>query len=342
MAKAKKKNDLFGDNILVSGDSIIDKERKVISVGPAHNMIMGGVQEGTFGVVTGPPKVGKTVFCLHVAAQAQREENNYKCPKSGKSIPRKVFFSNIEGRLNGRDMAGIQGLITTEDRFQVISSNLDRLLHAGEHLEIVESLIKEHPGSIFIIDSFSQLCSESRMQEDIRNRHRDDVPLMLAAFCKRICNVVPITNSIVMGITHLIANQGPGMSAWSEASGRKIQYATDWKLKALYKQYYPKNAEKPTGQTIHWQCETSNLGPPGMKCESLLRYGVGIDVCYDLALLCIDVGIINKGGAWYSIPMGLKPDVKLQGLDKLSNHIRETDGLYEKLLKEFKELTGDS
>ncbi len=30
-------------DILVSGDSIIDRERKVISVGPAHNMIMGGV-----------------------------------------------------------------------------------------------------------------------------------------------------------------------------------------------------------------------------------------------------------------------------------------------------------
>ena len=331
-----KKDDLFGKDIIVSGDSIISKKKQVISIGPSHNIAMGGIAEGTFGVISGAPKLGKTIWCLHVAACAQKKEYNYICPKTKKSIPRKVYYANIEGRLNGRDLAGIKGLITSEDRFQVIGSNLDRILDAGDYLEIVEKLIKEKPGSIFIMDSFSQLCSESRFKEDIRNRYRDDVPLLLSSFCKRISNIVPITNSIVMGVTHRIANQGQGLSPWVESAGTKIQYAADWKLSGLYKQFYPKNTDKPIGQMIFWQCNTSNLTCPGQKCESLFRYGYGIDTAFDLCKLCVDIGIINKKGSWLELSDG----TNFQGMEKLSTYVRDNEDIYNGLLKEFKDLIG--
>ncbi len=333
----KKDNDLFGKNIMVGGDSIISKKKMVISLGPALDIIMGGIQEGTYGVATGPPKVGKTMFCLHAAACAQKKEYNYICPKTKKSIPRKVYYANIEGRLNGRDLAGIKGLITTADRFQVIGSNLDRILDGAEYLEIIESLIKSEPGAIFILDSLSQLCTKERMETKIRDRHRDVTPLLISAFGKKICNIVPVTNSIVMAITHIISNQGgTGMSPWYEASGRKLQYNCDFKLKLLYKKYYPLDAEIPKGQLIEFLCETSNLGPPGQKIKSLLRYGLGFDMYYDLAVMCSEIGVITKGGSWYTLP----DETKHQGLEKLSQHIRDNKDIYDSLLKEFKDLVG--
>ena len=61
----------FGDDILMSGNSIKEKEVVVIPLSPSLDMILnGGVPEGSFVVLTGQPKCGKTVTSLSLAATA--------------------------------------------------------------------------------------------------------------------------------------------------------------------------------------------------------------------------------------------------------------------------------
>ncbi len=314
----------FG-KVFISGDSILDKDPMVIPVSPAIDMMLGGgIPEGSFVVVTGAFKLGKTVLCLSFAANAQKKEFG----------GRKIYYFNVEGRLKGRDLGGIHGLDMDPDKFEVIGSTEEKILYAEDYLEIWDTLVTYEKNTVLIMDSISQLCSKARIAQDVGARFRDDVPLMLADMTKRVSNILPVNNNIVMCVTHRIANQGGfGRSPWTEASGQKVQYQADVKLAAKYQEAY-KIGEKQVGQIVHWQCDTSAIGPPGIKAESLLRYGYGIDGRYELINLCKDFGFVQQKGSWIT----LGEDHKVQGIEKACDYLLEHPELYKSLEKQVNEV----
>ena len=187
------------------------------------------------------------------------------------------------------------------------------------------------------MDSFSQLCSKEGFAKEWDGKgYRDDVPKLLSLFCKRICGVTPINKSIFIGITHQIANTGFGFSSWAEASGNKIQFAVDVKLKATHKTPW-KEGNTVIGQDVHWQCFASPLhnGATETECVSKLRYGYGIDKVSELINVAVDLGIISKGGPWYTLPNGKK----ISGLENCRNEIIK-ENLYDEINTQYREMMG--
>lgn len=333
MSKAKSIEeslcDKFGKGTLTGAASIVDSKSTIIPVSPAIDLILGGgIPEGSFVIATGPPKLGKTSFCLHFAGHAQ----DYPSELSPEG--RHIYFFNIEGRIKSRDLTGIKHLDISPEKFTLIESSPGNILTAENYIDIAEQLINEKPGCIFILDSFSALCTEEDYAGDIGKRFRANAPLLLARFCRRISNVIPINKSIVMGITHVIANQGMGHSPWMEASGRKLQYQTDVKLRGTH--FAPwKVGDAQIGQDIHWECTTSAIGPPGGKCMSKFRYGYGIDKEAELVNLCVDLNLIKKGGAWYAVG-----DEKFHGLDNTREMLVKNPEKFEELNGQVREMMG--
>jgi len=306
---------------------LVNTPKQVIPFSPKMDTILGGgIPEGSFVVFTGPPKVGKSTAALQFCANAQM-------PEFGN---RKIYYANIEGRLKRRDVLGIRGLNLDKDKFQVIGSNKEKILYNHDYIDIALHLLKHEQNIVIILDSVSQLCSEEKASESVSKQMRDSTAIMLSSFTKQAANILPVNNNIVISITHLIANQGQGMSLWSEASGRKIQYQVDVKLKAQYSSPYTVGEEQ-LGQTVHWLCETNSLTRPMMKCQSLLRYGIGIDHEYDLIELGSEIGIIEKaGGGWTTFPDG----TKVHGLEQASNYLRKNPDIYNGLYKQIRDLMG--
>jgi recombination protein RecA len=327
--KALKKE--FGEGIFLSGDALIEKPFVTIPVSPAIDfMLGGGIPEGTLILFAGKPKLGKTVLALDFAATAQDEK--YTCDLCDK---RKVFYFNIEGRLRKRDLEGINHLKTGPDDFTVIGSEPGNILTGEKYIKLGEKLVHENPGCIFIFDSFSQLCTSHEMNSDIGGDLRMDAPRLLARLMRRLSNVIPVNKSIVIGINHMIANQGQGMAVWYEASGQKVQYQRDVKLKGTH--FSPWNeGDKQIGQDVHWVCESSALGPPGIKMTSKLRYGHGIDKEAELVELAKGIGIIESGGAWNTLPDG----TKFQGAHKTIQHFRDNPTVYDEIYSEYKRVLG--
>lgn len=305
----------------ISAEKFVSQPRQVIPVNPAMDiMLSGGIPSGSFVICTGKQKLGKTTACLHFASKAQQ-------------LGFKVYFFNIEGRLKKRDLEGIKGLSLDEDKFQIIGSTNGNILSAEDYLDIVTNLNETEQNCIFIMDSISQLCSSARFSSGVGDRFRDDVPLMLGALTKRVSNILPVNNNVLICITHIVANQGGGPAQWMEASGQKIQYQADVKIKATFKQDHLEK-DNIIGQVVHWECGTSALGPPSRKCTTLLRYGEGLDDVFDIVSMCVDIGIISKGGAWFTLPN----EDKIQGLEKTVQHIKDRPEIYEDLLTKFNEL----
>ena len=326
----------FGDEIMLSATSIVDRQSVVIPVSPALDIVLnGGIPEGSFIIFTGQPKCGKTTTSLDFAATAQKSEY-----QGDLKNPRQVYYLNIEGRLKKRDLEGIPGLDL--ERFNVIGSQQGKILHAEEYLQIAERIINEEPGSILIIDSYSALCTEAEITSSMDKMQRADGAKLLAKFCRKVANVIPVNKNIVIGITHLMGNPGYGNVEWKEKSGQAIAYQTDVKLRAKMFKAWSSTADGPQiGQEVDWQVLCSALGPPGGNIKSFIRYGEGVDKAMELVTLCIDFGIISKGGAWYTLS-SIKDKPKFQGTEKLRQFVFDNPEVYDKLMEELKETMGIS
>lgn len=326
----------FGD-VIVSGKYIVEKKRIIVPVSPViDDMLGGGIPFGSFVIPTGPPKVGKTSMALDMAATALSIPNTF--PNE-----RHLYFFNIEGRINPRDLAGIRHMRQwlDEDKVHSIGSKPGKILTAENYLEIGEQLINEKPGCVFIFDSFSQLCSQAGRDKewDDGKAFRDDVPKFLAQFCKRISNVIPINDSIVVGITHRIANTGFGFSPWAEASGTKIQYAVDVKMQATHDVSWM-DGESKIGQIVNWECSCSPLhnGTSETKCASYFRYGYGIDKEMEIIDVAVDLGIIKKGGTWFTANEGTDKEFKAQGKGKFRQGLIDNPDLFQDINRQYREM----
>jgi|TARA_R110000737_G_scaffold35809_2_gene55000 recombination protein RecA len=313
-------------NVLHDPASITERPLEILSVGPKLDIALGGgVPEGSLFIMTGPEKVGKTVTALTFCANAQRH------------YQRKIYYANIEGRLKKRDLEGITDLDLEAEKMQIIGSTEGNILSAEQYLSIVDNIVHTQPGSLAVVDSFSALSSEAELTGDLADHQVMSVQKILAKFCRRISNVLPINRVTVVGITHLMANMqkfGRGKTK-VEKSGNALKYQVDVKLHASHAVPLMQG-DTQIGQTIHWQITTSAIGPPGQKVESHIRYGRGIWKEMEMADLMIDFGLINKAGSWLKLPNG----EKIQGKANLAKYLEDNPEEYVAFEKDVFSMVG--
>ena len=324
----------FGEDIILSGNAVVDRKSVIIPVSPSLDIVLnGGIPEGSFVVFTGQPKCGKTTTSLDFAATAQKPEYQGDLKSA-----REVYYLNIEGRLKKRDLEGIPGLDLS--RFHVIGSQQGKILHAEEYLQIGEKIINEIPGSVVIIDSYSALCTEAEITSEMDKMQRADGAKLLAKFCRKVANVIPVNKNVVIGITHLMGNPTGYGAEFKEKSGQAIAYQTDIKIRAkTFKPWVLSADSSQIGQEIEWQVACSALGPPGGQITSYIRYGQGIDKYMEAICLASDMGLINKGGAWYTLTT-LPDKPKFQGTEKVRNFLLENHKAYQDLVSSIKDTMG--
>ena len=311
----------------LSANSILDEKKEVIPWSPQIDKgLSGGIQAGSTVVVGGPPKLGKTTSILHLCKNAQK-------------MGYVVVYADIECRLHKRDLMGVTGLDLSEDKFKLIRSQKGLILEGEEYMEAIEQALKTGDKIIAVADSLSALCCKDLIDADIKDRYRDSSPLLISRFCKKVCNYIGVTNNVFIGVTHIIANQGMGHKTWVEASGNKIRYACDFKIRGTHISPWSVKINKEDvqiGQEIHWNCEYSALGSPNRSCTSKLRYGEGIDEYAEMIELAAELGVMKtKSGGWYFYEdntwHGLEATIKAmkdlpEVFNKINNNVRSMLG----------------
>ena len=280
----------------------------------------GGIPEGTWLILSGLPKCGKTVTALQIAANAQQQ---YDKP---------VYIGSVEHRINKKELEGIHGLKI--EGVEMIQSTAGKILVAQEYLQEFTTVIKDVPNCVLIIDSTSALCAEGEFANEMKTNTRSEGPKLLAQFCRKMTGVVPVQNTLVIVIQHLIANTSGYGEPWFEDGGRKIQHQADTKLRCTTFQKW-ENAKKDEqiGQVINWQIKTAALTKPGGKFQSYLRYGYGLDDIKEYMSLGLDMGVIEKGGAWYTFG-----NLKAQGEDKLRAALADSPDTLEQLKQQVQQM----
>lgn len=285
-------NKEYGDGIVTPAVDFMRRPKQVIPLSPALDVALnGGIPEGSWFTLSGPPKIGKTTLSIHLCKKCQLPENG----------ARDIYYFDIEGRLKNMNL-DVPGL--NKDKFFVVGSQSNKILTAEEYLTIAEKIARTKPKSVIVLDSVSALCTETEGNAGMDEMQRADGPKLLAKFCRKMTNIIPVNNLIVVAITHIMANPSGYGKATLEKSGFAVRFQVDVKLvgKSLERWEVPNNP-KPVGQIVKWIMETSALGGiPFTEVDSYIRYGQGIDELLELIVLGTQLGLINKAGAWYSCP----------------------------------------
>lgn len=335
----------FGENLMKSGADFVKNEnaKQIVSISPALDLgCGGGVPEGSWVIFAGKQKCGKTVTLLHFAK---------KCQDLGKHI----YYLNIEGRLKKMNIVGTYGL--KEDMLDVIESTEEKTLSAQDFLNIAEHIIRTHPACVIIFDSYSMLCHSKEHAEGVDTSTMGAPAALLSQFFRQMSQVVPAKRTIVAGINQIMANIGWGKSGNTEKGGNAIQYQGDVKFRHKLSEPW-KDGEKEIGKIVTWIVEFNALGNgaiPGSEIKSYMRYGHGIDEIQEMVTIAKDSGLIEQGGAWYTLSFAQKyfkelgheewsdeisKLYKCQGANAVSDKLQENPKLIEFLKKEIGEIWG--
>jgi RecA/RadA recombinase len=321
----------FGTGVVLTGDDLLAIDKKVISVSPALDGVLGGgLQEGSMVVISGLPRCGKSTTCLHFAG---------KCQKVGR---RPVYF-NAENRAERRDLNGIPGL--DPSNIDIINSRQGKILSAQDFLQIAEMYLTNETGLLLIIDSISAMCDETEMTNDLGNYKMGGTSKLVASFCRRMSPVISVNKHIVICIAHMYANFNPKGKKWIEAIGGKADYALLTKMRVEYnKTWTVGSGDKATeiGQEIHWKVERTPLGPPNREAIGWHRYGYGLDEAWENIQIAKTLPFIveAKDGGNYSLNF-LDPPVKIRGTDNVLTYFQENPDTAEALSKAVKEATAE-
>jgi recombination protein RecA len=315
----------YGD-VLRPASQYIDKKYRIINVSPAIDYELGGgIPEGSFVILSGPPKGGKSSTALQIAANAQK-------------MDKKIFYDSVENRIKERDLHGVYGL--NLDSCHIIESTEEKILTGEEHLSICEDVLKNEPGCVLIIDSTSTLCGETVMKEgEIRGTGRNSNPKMIKEFCNKNHSIARVNSSTVIMVQHLICNTSGYGPKFMEDGGTGAQFHSDVKLRCKSFSPWINTDKKRIGQIIEWAVVWSAIGPPGGEITSYLRYGHGLDAVQEIIELCTTFGIITKSGSWYLLPEECGTDTKIQGQEKIAELIGENPTVLEILKTKLKELS---
>lgn len=338
--KTKKKVDLsskkaieknFG-KVISSGDELLAVKQaiKSLSISPSLDLALnGGLLEGTWNIISGDPKTGKSTTCLQVCKNAIDEG-------------RPVIYIDGESRLKKYNLVGIQGLDLS--KIQIVHSPEDGpALAAEDFLKIAESMMKlpENKGAVCVLDSCSSLVPRSEMDEDPSGTIRATLPKLLAHWIKKNAQIITRNKIIMMIITHYITNT----SGWGKQKvpdcGLMLQYQADTRLDIAKIDPWEEDGKK-IGQIITWKINCSSMGASGTECASYIRYDMGIDKSKEVIEIAESIGVVEKSGAWYSVPFlkdshGFVDAPKFQGQAKIYAFLQERPDIFDIIVNKVKE-----
>jgi recombination protein RecA len=302
----------YGAGLLIDAQTVLDEPIMTIPLSPALDPALGGgIPEGSWFILTGPPKFGKTTTLLDFCATCQTEQYG----------ERDVYYLDVEGRLKKMNLTGVKGLRL--DKLKIIRSKKGCILSGEAFLDIGLQVLENHPGSILVIDSVSALCGANEMSKDMSEATMGGTSIAQGRFVRKAANIMPINKNIIIGITHQNASLAMFGSPVREKTSNALAYQADVKIKAKKIDAW-KVGNKQVGQIVTWNVMVSALGPPGGEVQSYLRYGHGIDKMTELIVMATQLGILSKPEKqqWYTFEYNGE-EKKISGLDGVYQFFNE-------------------
>lgn len=279
------------------------------------NRAIGGVGYGRQTMIWGNRSGGKTLFCLGLAANAQRE---------GKSVAWIDAERNYDPAWAAR-----HGVDSDKVLWSPVTSIADMadaghdFIKAGVDLMIVDSISTLLPQSYFVEGEMKALADTGQIGTfsknmgsavNMFNRVNEHTALVLISQVRNSIGSYGATLTPMGGkaVEHMNSLQ---IKLWSNPSDKKpaAKYAKIKSGNLIH--------EKVVGREVTWTVE-KNRGPGMNESNTYDMFFkgdfVGIDLAGEVLDTAVTEGLVKKGGAWYTIG-----DEQIQGRDNAVTWLRD-------------------
>ncbi len=276
------------------------------SIGLNNALGVGGYPRGRIIEIYGPESSGKTTLAIHAIAEAQK-------------------------------MGGIAAIIDAEhafDRFyaEKLGVDVDNLLIAqpdnGEQaLEIAEQLIRSSAIDILVVDSVAALTPKNEIEGDMGDRNVGLQARLMSQAMRKLTGTISRTNTTCIFINQLREKIGV-MFGPSETTtgGNALKFYASVRID-IRPGTSIKEGEDVLGRHAKVKVVKNKVAPPFKRAEFDIMFGEGISRASEIIDLGVDLGIIQKSGAWFSYD-GSK---LAQGRDAAKKVIQDNPELAEEL-----------
>lgn len=272
---------------------------------------IGGVPKGRIVEIFGPESSGKTTLALHILASAQK--------KGGE-----VAFIDVEHAL---EPAYARALGVDIDSLLISQPD------TGEQaLEITEALVRSGALDVVVIDSVAALLPRSELEGDMGDSSVGVVARLMSQALRKLAGTVSKTGTIVIFINQLREKIGVMYgNPETTPGGRALKYFSSVRIDVRRTETL-KNGGESYGNRTKAKVIKNKVAPPFKEAEFDIIYGEGISKIGEIIDLGVQLDIIDKGGAWFTVG-----ETRLQGKEAVKEYLKENPDVCDEIEQKIRE-----
>lgn len=272
---------------------------------------IGGVPRGRIVEIYGPESSGKTTLALHILASAQK-------------LGGEVAFIDVEHALEPAYA-------------RALGVNIDELLisqpDTGEQaLEITEALVRSGALDVVVVDSVAALLPRSELEGEMGDSSVGVVARLMSQALRKLAGTISKTSTIVVFINQLREKIGVMYgNPETTPGGRALKYFSSVRIDVRRIETLKNNGEM-YGNRTRAKVIKNKVAPPFKEAEFDIIYGEGISKIGEIIDLGVQLELIDKGGAWFTVG-----ETRLQGKEAVKDYLKANPDVCDELERQIRE-----
>ena len=272
---------------------------------------LGGVPKGRIIEVYGPESSGKTTVALHMIAEVQKR-------------------------------GGIAGFVDAEHALDPVYAknigvDIDELYisqpdSGDQALEIAETMVRSGAIDIIVIDSVAALVPRQEIEGDMGDSHVGLQARLMSQALRKLTPVISKSNCVVIFINQLREKVGVMFgNPETTTGGRALKFYASVRMDVRKIETLKQSGEM-VGNRTRIKIVKNKIAPPFKEAEFDIMFGKGISKESDILDLAVNLGIIQKSGAWFAYNDG-----KIgQGRENAKIFLRENPEIAEEIERQVR------